>query len=270
MKIYFQWELWAYSHIASIIASWELKINKTEIIWVSNFEKVWENIWDNWIWVLPIENSYAGSVHENMYKFLRFPYKVIWEIYLPIRHCLLSIWKDIKKIKKVYSHPQALSQCYEFLKKHNIEPISYFDTAWSAKMISESRDEATWAIASIEAWEIYNLNILEQDIQDQNGNTTRFFIVAPKNTKLDYPTKNNKTTVLFEARNIPASLYKCLWAFATNKINLSKIESMPNHKDPFSYIFWLDFEWTSSQEEVKEALHELSFFTKEYMIIGEY
>ncbi len=270
MKIYFQWEPWAYSHIASKIAADWLKLENTDILWVQNFWLVWENISEEAVGVLPIENSYAWSIHENMYKFLRFPYKVIWEIQFPIRHCLLSKWTDIDKIKKVYSHPQALSQCYDFLKSKWIEAISYLDTAWSAKMVSETWDETIAAIASKEAWEIYWLNRLAEDIQDQDGNTTRFFIVASEKSNIEYTNKNNKTTIIFEARNIPASLYKCLWAFATNSINLTKIESMPDLKNPFSYIFWLDFEGSSNQTNIKEALKELNYFTKEYKIIWEY
>lgn len=270
MKIYFQWVKWAYSHIASIIAADKFNISSDNIEWVENFSKVWEKIGTDWIGILPIENSYAWSIHENMYKFLRYDHKVIWEIKFPIRHCLLSKWNDINKIKKVYSHQQALSQCHDFLKSKWIEAISYLDTAWSAKMVSESDDETIWAVASKEAGEIYWLNSLATDIQDQDWNMTRFFIVASKDANLIYPEKSNKTTILFEARNIPASLYKCLWAFATNSINLSKIESMPNLKNPFSYIFWLDFEWNSNDKSVKEALSELKFFSEEIRIIWEY
>lgn len=272
MKIYYQWELWAYSHIASKIVWKAIKLTDTNLIWLSNFSKIWENIDDESIWVLPIENSYAWSIHENMYKFLRYDYKVIWEIVLDIKHCLL--WKqstDISQIKKVYSHPQALSQCYDFLKQNNIEPVSYFDTSTAAKMVSESEDSSIAAIASKEASVIYNLNILRENIQDQIWNTTRFFIVWTKNNKIEILIKKStKTTIIFKTRNIPASLYKCLWAFATNWINLSKIESLPSHKDPFTYMFWLDFEWTGEQKEVQNALNELQFFTKEYFIIWEY
>lgn len=270
MKIYFQWELWAYSHIASEIMRKELKLKNDSIIWLWSFWKVWDSIDDNSIWVLPIENSYAWSIHENMYKFLRFDYKVIWEINLDINHCLLGTWNDISKIKKVYSHPQALSQCYNFLKKHWIEWITYFDTATAAKMIWESNDNTIAAIASKEASKIYNLNILKEWIQDQIGNTTRFFIVTNKNNSLELKIKSNKITIIFEAQDIPASLYKCLGAFATNDINLSKIESLPNLKDPFSYMFWLDFQWKLEDKRVESALKELKFFTKKYSIVWEY
>lgn len=271
MKIYYQWELWAYSHIVSEMIWVQNKIDKKNIIWLPNFWKVWDNIDENSIWVLPIENSYAGSIHENMYKFLRFNHKVIWEIELDIRHCLLSKGKDISKIKKVYSHPQALSQCYDFLKSYSIEAISYMDTSSAARMVSENNDESIAAIASREASAIYGLNIIQENIQDQIGNTTRFFVVTSKKNNENLNIKKAwKTTIIFKARNIPASLYKCLWAFATNWINLTKIESLPSLKDRFTYMFWLDFEGNSNDEKVKNALSELQFFTKEYFIIWEY
>lgn len=270
MNIYYQWELWAYSHIASLLAWKELNIENNNIIGIESFSKIWNSVNSTDIWILPIENSYAGSIHENMYNFLRYDYEVIWEIELEINHCLLSKWTDLSKIKKAYSHPQALSQCYNFLKNNNIEWINYHNTATAAKMISEQDDVTLWAIASIEASQIYNLNVLEKNIQDQNGNTTRFFIVKSKENKIIYPNKKNKITVIFEARNIPASLYKCLGAFATNNINLTKIESLPSLKDPFSYMFWLDFEWRLDNEKIINALNELKFFTKNYKLIWEY
>lgn len=270
MKIYYQWELWAYSHIVAQMIWKQLKLDDKNLVGLSSFWKVRDTIENDSIGILPIENSYAGSIHENMYRFLRYNYKVIWEIELDIRHCLLSKWKDIKKIKKVYSHPQALSQCYDFLKNHEMEPISFVDTASAAKMVSENTDETIAAIASKEASEIYWLNILKEDMQDQLGNTTRFFVIGTKDNKIDIGKKSNKTTIIFKSRNIPASLYKCLWAFATNWINLTKIESLPSLKDPFTYMFWLDFEWTSNDKKVENAINELKFFTKEYFIIWEY
>lgn len=270
IKIAFQWVEWAYSHIASKMVAFNLVLPETEIIWLPNFWAVWDSIDKNTIWILPIENSYAGSIHENMYRFLRYDFKIIWEIQFPIRHCLLSKWTQISKIKKVYSHQQALSQCHDFLKSRWIEAISYLDTAWSAKMVSESNDYTIWAIASKEAGEIYGMHRLQEDIQDQDWNTTRFLIVGSKWNTINYPQKANKITVLFRTRNIPASLYKCLWAFATNSINLSKIESMPDLKNPFSYFFWLDFEWNSNQKWVSEAIKELEYFTEEIKMLWEY
>jgi prephenate dehydratase len=127
-----------------------------------------------------------------------------------------------------------------------------------------------WVIASSLAGEIYWLNKISEDIQDQNWNTTRFFLVTPKNSKLEFEIKQNKTSIIFETKNIPASLYKCLWAFATNHINLTKIEGMPSFKGAFSYIFWIDFEWNIQESNVINSLEELKFFTKEIKVLWEY
>jgi prephenate dehydratase len=111
---------------------------------------------------------------------------------------------------------------------------------------------------------------VKENIQDLSWNTTRFFVVVPKDSKIEFKEKKWKTSIIFQARNIPASLYKCLWAFATNHVNLTKIESMPSFKDAFSYIFWIDIEWSINDENVKNSLQELEFFTNEIKVLGEY
>lgn len=271
MNIYYPWFEWAYSHLASLKIQNRLNIKVKQIIWLKWFEEVWDAVWDWHIWVLPIENSYAWSVHQNFYNFLRYDYKIIWEIIIKIDHCLVSKNKSIKRIDKVYSHPQALAQCYNYLKKHNIQWFPYQDTAWAAKMISEDDSIVNvWAICSQFAWKLYWLNILEEKIQDQDGNSTRFVIVTKKWSKIKYQDLKNKTTVVFETKNIPASLYKCLWWFATNWINLTKIESLPSLKWHFTYLFWLEFEWNLHEDKVMKSLDELKFFTKYLKVLWTY
>ena len=220
--------------------------------------------------VIPIENSRAGSVHENLYNFLRYDCKIIGEVNTEIHHALLSLEEKIEEVHTVYSHPQALSQCYTFLQQHRLVPIEYFDTAGAAKYIAEYPQKGVAAIASEEAGRLYKLHVLQQNIQDQEGNTTRFFVLARGGSKVEYPEKKGKMTVLFQARDIPASLYKCLGAFATNVINLTKIESIPSFQDPFMYMFWLEFEGKGKDDAVLKALDELAFFTKNIQVLGEY
>ena len=270
MKLIYQWVPWAYSNITCLKASKLIEWEITDIICVDDFSSLWNSIDEENIWIIPIENSYAGNVHENLYNFLRYNFKIIWEIDLEVHHCLLSKESDISDVKEVYSHTQALSQCYNFLKKYNIKPIKYPDTAGAAEMIKKSNKFWIWAIASSLAWNIYWLNILEESIQDQIWNTTKFFIVAPIKSKINFMDKKNKTSIIFEVKNIPASLYKCLWAFATNNVNLTKIESLPSLKDPFTYLFWIDFDWTTKDISVKKSLIELKFFTNNIKILGEY
>ena len=270
MKIYYQWEPWAYSNLASLEVEKRITKKTKKIEGLIDFLSVWEKIEEGNIWVLPVENGYAGSIHENLYYFLRYDYKIIWEYDLEVNHCLLSLENDIKKVKKVYSHPQALSQVHDFLKKNEIKAEKFSDTAWAAKYISENKLTWVWAIASNLAWEIYWLNILKQNIADQKWNTTKFFIIAKNNEKIEFKNNSNKISIIFEAKNIPASLYKCLWAFATNDVNLVKIESMPNLKDPFSYMFFMTFEGRLKDDNIKKALEELDFFTNSIKILWEY
>jgi prephenate dehydratase len=151
-----------------------------------------------------------------------------------------------------------------------MQAIEYFDTAGAAKYLSDHAQAWVAAIASEQAGNLYNLHILARNIQDQDGNTTRFFVVAHKDNTLKYPDKKGKMTLLFQARDIPASLYKCLGAFATNNVNLTKIESLPSFQDPFMYTFRLEFAGTSTDENVQKSLNELTFFTRSIQRLGEY
>lgn len=269
MKLYYQWIPWAYSSISAKIASEKLDKN-SEIIWYPDFASVWSSIWENSLWVLPVENSYAGSIHENLYGFIKFGHKIIWEINLPVNHCLVSKEENLEDIKEVYSHPQALSQTYNYCKEKEINQIQFWNTASAAKMISEKNKPWAWAVSSKLAAEIYGLNILDEWIQDTDWNTTRFFVVAPQEFDWNFDKKANKTSIIFEWWHHPSVLYKCLWAFATNNINLTKIESLPSFKGGFTYLFWLDFEWKLEDENVKKAMEELEFFTEKITILWEY
>jgi len=272
MKIYYQGIEGSYHHYASIKIKKDLNIEVDEMIGLSSFEKCWEKVWEkDAILVLAIENSTAGSIYENLYKFGTLDVKIIGEYNMEINHCICSLENDINKVKKVYSHFKALPQCYNYLKEKNINnQIVFPDTAGAAKKIFMDNELQAAAICSSFAAKMYNLNILEENIQDQKWNTTRFVIIVPRWSDIKYKDIKNKVSVLFEARNIPASLYKCLWAFATNNVNLSKIESLPNIKNPFSYLFWLDFEGKLEEANVKKALEELKFFTSNINIIWEY
>jgi prephenate dehydratase len=275
MKIYYQWFPGAYSYEASIKIATKLEINKKEIFWVSNFKKVFDNInlWN--IWVLPIENSYAWSVHENFYHIISWDYEIIWEVFLDIEHYLLANTNDKKDIKYIYSHPQALAQCQNYIEKNKILSLEYTDTAWAAKFVKENWSKEVASISSKICSSIYNLNIIDEKIQDQAWNTTRFFIISTK----DYYKKNKeklkikknwKVSVTFKTKDTPSALYKCLWAFATRFINLSKIESLPSKQNRFEYIFWIDFKKNVSNDIINDALEELKFFSKDLVILGDY
>lgn len=137
-------------------------------------------------------------------------------------------------------------------------------------MVWEWNDKTIAAISSKQACAIYWLNILEEKIQDQDGNRTRFFVVTSIENKIDYPDKQKKVSIIFETKHEPAVLYKCLWCFATNRINLTKIESLPSLKNPFTYMFWIDFEGELDNEWVKYAMNELKYYTTEINILWKY
>lgn len=267
MKIFYQWIKWAYSHKVWINV-WRY-YNIQDIVWKFSFKDVFDAlIEEKGIWIVPIENSYAWSVHENFYHIGSYNVKIIWEYYLPVRHCLLSTSKDKNTIKKAYSHYQALMQCEDYLLKNGIEPVIFQDTAGSAKYIKKQKDDSLAAIASSFAWSIYWLNVLEENINDKLDNTTRFLIVTSKDINLKNYTNNNKISIIFKVKNIPAVLYKCLWAFATRNINLTKIESLPAREWKFKYMFWLDF--NHSNKNIDSLLKELSFFAKDIRILWRY
>lgn len=273
MNIYYQWEPGAYSNIASMEVARQLWVeDNCEIEWLGTFESVWNRIAQWHIGVLPIENSYAGPIHTNLFSFSRFDAAIIGTYNLEINHCLLSLEDDISKVKTAISHPQALDQSYHYMKDRDISRENFYDTAWAAKHISENKVKWYASISSRLAAEIYDLNILDERIQDQKWNTTRFIVVCLRKdiAKYWYKAKKNKVSLLFEANHIPASLYKCLWAFATHGVNLTKIENLPNFERPFEVQFWVDIEGKSTDENVQESLRELEFFTKNIRIIWEY
>ena len=161
---------------------------------------------------MPLENSYAGTIHQNVYNFLSYPHQIIGEYDFEVRHCLLSLETDISEIQEVYSHHQALSQTHRYTHAHNWTIKPYGDTAGSAKMLAEKKRMKAAAIASELAGEIYGLNVLAKNIQDQEGNTTKFIVVvSPENQKkLSFLPKQQKISIFFETKNSPGSLYESL------------------------------------------------------------
>lgn len=275
MQIYYQWYPWAYWNKASLQVAKHLNIQTPHIFWVETFKEVFDKIQQWNIWVLPIENSYAWSIHENFYHMIAGKYIIIWEIFLDINHYLLWKTNDISKIKKAYSHPQALMQCQNYLKKYNIEPVVASDTAGAAKFISEQNDETLASISSDLCSELYHLEMIDKNIQDQTGNTTRFFVVVQKEIfekqkAYFHLPKTWKISIQFKTKDTPSALYKCLWAFATRHINLTKIESLPARENRFEYIFWIDLEKSGEEKVIFDAFEELQFFCKDFKILWEY
>lgn len=271
MKIYYQGEPGSYSHLASKEIVEHLDVTVSDIIGQADFDSVWEKIsaWD--IWVLPIENSYAGSIHANVYHFLTHEHEIIGEYNFEVKHCLLSLETDISLVSEAYSHHQALSQTHQYLRDKNIVPKPFWDTAWAAKMILEKQKRWVAAVASSLAGELYGLNILEENIQDQDGNTTKFLVVVKKDTQnITYKPKKERITFLFQAQHTAGGLFHSLEVFAKYRINMTKIESIPLGTWHFTYGFWSTIEGSLQDENIVEAfthLEEKSHFLK---ILWEY
>jgi len=219
--------------------------------------------------IIPIENSLAGSIHQNYDLLLQQSLYVVGEEYLRVQHCLIGIpGVKLNEIKKIISHPQALAQCDNFIKSLNgIEVEQVYNTAGSVKIIKDNENPSIAAIASRQAAEIYGMEILVEGIEDYPENFTRFLIVG---TKSEYGSTESKTSIVFSIPNEPGSLFKALGMFANRNIDLSKIESRPLIGKPWDYLFYIDLIGSPEDNQVKSALEELEEFSTFMRILGTY
>ena len=224
IKVAIQGELGAYSHIAV-----ERLYKNAEIKTFSTFEETFKQAYNDPSYkiVIPIENSLAGRVADIHYLLPKYKLQIHGEYFLPVEHNLLGkLDAKIEDIKYVRSHAQAISQCQNIISKKNFKPIISVDTAGSAKDLAEGKDKSIAAIASDLSAKMYNLKILEKNIEDEKGNVTRFLIMG-KSIEQPEHTVNKKfiTSCIFRVKSEPSALYKCLGGFATNQVNLTKLES---------------------------------------------
>ena len=221
--------------------------------------------------LVPIETSQAGRVADTQRLIPDSDLNIIGEYFLEVDHNLLAIpGTKIIDIKRIHSHEQGIAQCRNNIIKLNKEMIIGADTAGSAKKISELKSKEDAAIASALAADIYNLEILESNFQDSLNNVTRFLVMSKNSSDIKSTEKNLLTTLVFVVRSIPASLYKCLGGFASNGVNITKLESYI-HPQGFDVAqFYIDFEGHPDQDSVKLALEEMKFFCKEIKILGVY
>lgn len=221
--------------------------------------------------MIPIENSVAGRVADIHHLLPGADLYIVGEHFLRVRHQLMAKpGATLNSIKRVLSHTQALGQCRGTLRKLGLKPVPEADTAGSARMVAEGDDAANAAIASRLAAEIYGLKILKSDIEDEAHNTTRFVILA--NARDDAKPGNGPvvTTFLFRVRNVPAALYKALGGFATNSVNMTKLESYQVDGTFNATMFFADIDGHPTERSVKLALEELSFFSSEMRVLGTY
>ena len=221
--------------------------------------------------MVPIENSLAGRVADTQRLIPESNLKITSEYFLEVNHNLMAVkGAKISNIKRIHSHEQGIAQCRNKIIKLNKEMIIEADTAGSAKMISELKNLEDAAIASELAAAIYDLDILESNFQDLKNNVTRFLIMEKELKKIDLSSNEILTTLVFNVRSIPAALYKCLGGFASNGVNITKLESYV-HPQGFDVAqFYIDFEGHPDNPSVKLALEEMKFFCKHLKILGVY
>ena len=268
-KIAIQGELGAYSHIAA-----ENLYKDPEIKTCTTFEETFKQAYNDPSYkiVIPIENSLAGRVADIHYLLPKYKLQIHGEHFQAVEHNLLcKPDATISDIKFVRSHAQAIGQCQNLIAKKKFKPIISADTAGSAKDLAEGKDKTIAAIASELSAKIYNLKILEKNIEDEKGNVTRFLIMGKNIEQPEFKEeKKFITSCIFRVKSEPSALYKCLGGFATNQVNLTKLESF-SVKNTFDQAnFYLDLEGHLEQPGVKKALEELGFHTETLDILGVY
>ena len=269
IKIAFQGEKGAYSHIACDEIYKEAEI-KNCITFEETFKAAFED--EHVKIIIPLENSLAGRVADIHYLLPKYKLQIYGEHFQKVEHCLLSKQEaEFKDIKYIRSHAQAIGQCQNIIKKNNFKPIISADTAGSAKDLVDGKDKSIAAIASELAAKIYGLKILEKNIEDETGNVTRFLIMGKNVNQPEYE-KNKRyiTSCIFRLKSEPSALYKSLGGFATNQINLTKLESF-SVKNTFDQTnFYLDLEGHVEEKAVQKSLEELGFHTESLDILGVY
>lgn len=224
---------------------------------------------DNELAMIPIDNSIAGRVGDIHHLLPRMRLHIIGERFLRIRFQLMGLQNaELQGIHSAYSHVMALEQCRSFLNRNSIQGLTAADTAGAARFVSESNDGTVAAIAPKLASEVYNLKVLANDIEDAEHNTTRFLIMSRDPLDIDPATTPAVTAFVFQVRNIPASLYKSLGGFATNGVNMTKLESYMIDGSFSATRFYAEVEGHPDHRSVQLALEELGFFSNSLKVLG--
>lgn len=268
MRVAYQGEPGANSHIAALEV-----YPDAEAIACATFEDALELVssGDADRAMIPIENSVAGRVADIHHLLPESKLYIVAEHFLRVRHQLMGLsGAQLSQITAVLSHTQALGQCRQTLRKLGLRPVAAADTAGSARLIAQAGDPTQAAIASELAAEIYGLEILKRDIEDEQHNTTRFVVLTKTPDDVEPGQGECVTTFIFRVRNVPAALYKALGGFATNGVNITKLESYQLEGTFSATMFYADIEGHPADRPVQLALEELSFFSREMRILGTY
>ena len=264
----YQGEPGAHSHLACLTAfpGWQL-------LPCATFEDVFASVAEGRAHraMLPVENSLAGRVADIHHLLPRSGLYIVAEHFERVRHQLL-VRPDavLSDLRTVHSHTMALGQCRDVVNELGLRPVAEADTAGSARMVAESGDGSRAAIASELAARVHGLKILRRDVEDAEHNTTRFLVVATDPDQAALEDGPVVTTFIFRVRNVPAALYKALGGFATNGVNMTKLESYQLEGSFMATQFYADIEGHPSTRSVELALEELDFYTSEVKILGVY
>ena len=221
--------------------------------------------------LIPIDNTVAGRVADIHHLLPESKLYIIGEYFLRVEHNLLAVKQAVlTDLIHVHSHVHALNQCRRFLKQHGLKPVVHVDTAAAARDIAERGDKSHGAIATKLAGQIYGLASIENNIEDSEYNTTRFLIMAPEPIEVSPKNQDVMTSFVFRVRNVPAALYKSLGGFATNGINMTKLESYLIDGGFVAAQFYAEVEGHPKQRSLELAIEELSFFSTEVRILGTY
>jgi prephenate dehydratase len=219
--------------------------------------------------IIPIENSLHGRVADIHFLLPESGLSIIAEHFMPIRHCLMAK-SATAKLTTAMSHPQALGQCRHYLREHGIIPVAYADTAAAAAFVAGSDDAGAAAIAPALAAELYGLEMISEGIQDADHNMTRFVVLSREPRAATSENGTVMTTFIFEVKNIPAALYKAMGGFATNGVNMTKLESYQNGGSFAATEFFADIEGAPGDAAVDRALDELRFHCNSVRLLGTY
>lgn len=218
--------------------------------------------------IIPIENSLHGRVADIHFLLPESGLHIVAEHFMPIQHCLMAKSASAS-IRTAMSHPQALGQCRHYLRAHDIIPVAYADTAAAAAYVAQNDDPDAAAIAPPLAAELYGLEPIVDAIQDAPHNMTRFVVLAP-DAAMPEPNGPVMTTLIFEVKNIPAALYKAMGGFATNGVNMTKLESYQEGGSFAATRFYADIEGAPGDAGVDRAIEELGFHCNDVRVLGTY
>ena len=264
-KIYFQGTFGAYSHLAALSL-----YPKAEIIPCKTFDECFikaSTEAESKI-IIPESNRITGNIGIE-YLIFKYRLNIYAEHFQKIEHNLLGIaGSKLSEIKDVYSHAQALSQCSEFIKTKSLIEHIRADTAGSAEMISKNKDKSQAAIASSLSAEIYGLEILKSNIENETGNLTRFLIMGKNISQPEFTNKKYITSFLFKLKSKPAALYQSLGGFAINGVNLTKLQSYPERNSFDSFFFLCDLDGHIEDKKVQKSLEELGLHCEDFHVLG--